>query len=179
VPSLPSHHCGNYLATERAIALCHTRAHRRARTSIQDLLHVGPAQVPPPAPQTLRSLCRCQNVKGEEFVVSWVLRGASSVLPKKRSGCAAFQQLMTMLEHPYVMPCVAAAYVAHLVHISPFSSHIAIWFTIGPHAHAPQFRPRQGRCCHRPTRHPPGISRQKPLPFPVLSTPHRAIQTNQ
>ena len=49
--------------------------------------------------------------------MSWVLRGASSVLPKKRSGCAAFQSLMTLLEHPYVMPCVAAAYVTQLNHL--------------------------------------------------------------
>jgi hypothetical protein len=54
----------------------------------------------------------CQNAKGEEFVVSWVLRGPDSVLPKKKSGCSAFQLLMTTLEHPYIMPCVAAAYVS-------------------------------------------------------------------
>ena len=52
----------------------------------------------------------CQNAKGEEFVVSWVQRGANSVLPKKKSGCLAFQQLMTLIDHPYIMPCVAAAY---------------------------------------------------------------------
>jgi hypothetical protein len=31
------------------------------------------------------------------------------VLPKKKSGCVAFQMLMTQLEHPYIEPCVAAA----------------------------------------------------------------------
>jgi hypothetical protein len=64
-----------------------------------------------PSTQHSLALCMCQNAKGEEFVVSWVQRGACSVLPKKRSGCLAFQQLMTQLDHPYIMPCVAAAYV--------------------------------------------------------------------
>ncbi len=64
-------------------------------------------------PLTSRALCMCQNASGEEFVVSWVQRGSCSVLPKKRSGCLAFQQLMTQLEHPYIMPCIAAACVAH------------------------------------------------------------------
>lgn len=31
------------------------------------------------------------------------------VLPKKKSGCVAFQMLMTQLDHPYIEPCVAAA----------------------------------------------------------------------
>ena len=31
------------------------------------------------------------------------------VLPKKKSGCVAFQTLMTTIDHPYIEPCVAAA----------------------------------------------------------------------
>ena len=80
-------------------------------TSVEDFFHVRIVQSRAPALhiQVSLSVFRCQNAKGEEFVVSWVKRGENSVLPKKKSGCVAFQQLMTMMDHPYIMPCVAAA----------------------------------------------------------------------
>ena len=47
---------------------------------------------------------------------------------------------------------------------------------VGPHAHAPQIRPRKGRCRHRPTCNSPGNCRQKPPRIPVLSTLLRAVE---